>query len=1347
MENSTIPLILIIDNDYNPGVQQEALLKSKGYRVIMAENANARLEKSMAYVPDLILLNVPNPGMSCGEFLAEIRKHKKTKGIFVIMIFSSQDMADDLTKNLQSGADGYLTSPMPENLFFAQVSTFLRQKFAMDKLRDLENDIATKNEQIELARQTMGQQDLAIQKINEKYTGAMRSLTVSEKKYQLVTDHAADVIYTLDLNGQYKFVSPSVTSVNGFTPSEMLKMKLMDLLDQPSAHKAGQLLEKIRQDESAGRRYNHHHRVELMQMKKDGTRFSSEVILSPVRDENGSLIEMLGVARVTDGKKQLEDDMKLNIQRYRTAQKIGKVGNWEYVLESKAFWGSEEAKRIYGFPPDAEFFTTEDVENCIPEREVVHQALTDLIEKGKPYDIEFSVIPKNTNKRLAVLSKAELTRDEHGKPLMVSGVIQDISKRKKIEKNLKESEEKFRKLTASLPVAVMIYQGDKWVYANIVSEEITGYKVSQLIGMKYAHIVHPDFQDLVKQRAQARLQNKPVKSRYEVKIITEAGQEKWVFLSGASTDYEGKPAGILSIMDIDRLKQHELALKESENKYRMVVNNSLEGIFIVQNGKFVYVNPTFEKMLGVEHEKIAHVDFWEYIHPEDRSMVLENNEKRLQGYSMPPYDFRVILLDGKSLWVHLNATKIAWHNQDAILCFLTDIHDRKLAEEALKEREISLKNIVENSTNVFYSHTTDQLLTYVSPQIVTLLGYTPEEAGVKWTELISDHPINKDGMAKTLKTIREGVTHPPYELELVHKNGRKVWVETREIPVVENGKTIALAGSLTDITARKAAEDALKKSEKRFRTYVEASPTSILITDANGKFIFSNRASGNMLGYSEDEILTMTIRDLLPESHMQNGLDHFRLVKQSGYASTDADALKFICKSGEEIDVMVEAVKLSANEFMAYCRNITELKNVERDLLKANEEYAVLNEELENGNQSLHRINAELEKAKEKAEESDKLKSAFLANMSHEIRTPMNGILGFAQLLKEPGISTSQIQQYVEIIEKSGQRMLNIINDLINISKIEAGQMELITCETNIDDQINTLYRFFLPEARAKSIDLSYQTDPGFNETSILTDREKLFALLTNLIKNALKFTHEGTIHFGYRLAKGADGEYLEFFVKDTGIGVAPEKQNLIFERFIQADNTITKPYEGAGLGLAISKAYAEMLGGKIWLVSEPEKGSVFYFTIPVVYPHSKPVDPPPSDTVHGISPPEIKLNILVAEDTAFSQYFLATILKQISKKIYKAENGHEAIRIVREHPDIDLVLMDIRMPVMDGYEATQKIREFNPDVMIIAQTAYAMSQDRDKAIDAGCDGYVSKPINKGKLYALINKLWLEKKK
>lgn len=406
------------------------------------------------------------------------------------------------------------------------------------------------------------------------------------------------------------------------------------------------------------------------------------------------------------------------------------------------------------------------------------------------------------------------------------------------------------------------------------------------------------------------------------------------------------------------------------------------------------------------------------------------------------------------------------------------------------------------------------------------------------------------------------------------------------------------------------------------------------------------------------------------------------------------------------------------------------LQNEEKEKRAA--ELIVANKELAFQNEEKEKRAAELIIAKEKAEESDKLKSAFLANMSHEIRTPMNGILGFSELLKEPGLTGDQQQKYIRIIEKSGARMLNIINDIVDISKIEAGLMNVNIKNSNINEIIKFIYIFFKPQVEEKGMHFCYKKTIPAKESTIRTDSEKLYSILTNLVKNAIKYSKHGTIEIGY----AKKGKTLEFYVKDTGIGIPKDRQSAIFERFIQADITDKMALQGAGLGLSISKAYVEMLGGTIWVESDEGIGSTFYFTLP----YNKVSDVKKDRPSHGEENKINKLKILIAEDDETSEMLMSLDVEVVGKEILKACNGLEAVEIFRKNPDTDLILMDIQMPVMNGYEATRQIRKFNKDVVIIAQTAFRLSGDREKAIAAGCNDYIAKPINRVELLALIQK-------
>jgi PAS domain S-box-containing protein len=392
---------------------------------------------------------------------------------------------------------------------------------------------------------------------------------------------------------------------------------------------------------------------------------------------------------------------------------------------------------------------------------------------------------------------------------------------------------------------------------------------------------------------------------------------------------------------------------------------------------------------------------------------------------------------------------------------------------------------------------------------------------------------------------------------------------------------------------------------------------------------------------------------------------------------------------------------------------------------------------------ALHRsqLEHELVKAKDKAEESDKLKTAFLANMSHEIRTPMNGILGFAEMLNDNSLSRTNRKKYLNIINSNGKMLINLIDDIIDFAKIESDQVNILQDDFSLNSLLDQVQSTFLTRSlrKDKSKVKIIAKKPFPDEKSyIRTDPIRLRQVLTNLVGNAIKFTHSGYIEFGYNLE---DNKTLRFYVRDTGIGIPTDKLNLIFERFMQADSSPSRKYGGSGLGLAISKGLVELLGGRMWAESIVDGGSTFYFTVPFISVNKKIEErienKPPRDHYNW----DGKL-FLVAEDDKFSYKFLEGFLKQTKANVLRACDGREAVEICRNNPAVDLVLMDIQMPEMNGLTATEEIKKFNPKIPIIAQTANAINEERLRCMEAGCDDFITKPVNINELYDKIDK-WL----
>jgi signal transduction histidine kinase/CheY-like chemotaxis protein len=405
--------------------------------------------------------------------------------------------------------------------------------------------------------------------------------------------------------------------------------------------------------------------------------------------------------------------------------------------------------------------------------------------------------------------------------------------------------------------------------------------------------------------------------------------------------------------------------------------------------------------------------------------------------------------------------------------------------------------------------------------------------------------------------------------------------------------------------------------------------------------------------------------------------------------------------------------------------------NAIKDLKNTTGEFSYIGDLFEeNSNQKIELINAKI-----KAEEGDRLKSSFLANLSHEIRTPMNAINGFTELIINTKISKSEEVDYLNIIEKSGKNLVSIIDDLIEMSKIESNQLTPNHVVINLESCINELYETVKITIKNKNIDFRLIKSKTSSEFNIITDEIKLKQVIINLLTNAIKFTEEGSVTLGFEIDE--NNKLIHFTVKDTGLGIDENNHKNIFDRFRRVDSDISVKVGGLGLGLAISKAYIDLLSGTISLSSKIGEGSTFYFSIPLVYAITENI------VVKQVNNNEINKTkeqiILIAEDDNINFLLFQKMMQNKNYKIIRAINGQEAVDICINNPNIDLVLMDIKMPIMTGFEALEQIRPIRPDLPIIAQTAYSSSEDKIKIEEAGFNGYITKPLNRDNLFELIN--------
>jgi len=846
-----------------------------------------------------------------------------------------------------------------------------------------------------------------------------------------------------------------------------------------------------------------------------------------------------------------------------------------------------------------------------------------------------------------------------------------------------------------------------------------------------------------------------LESKVEISTIEFKKQNEEVAVQ-ESNDNSGNKFLVGIINDTTDSNEADEALKKSEEKFRSLVTNLPVGIFrSTLEGKVLSVNPAMVHIYGYDSEEEllnvpAHKYYTEKSPREKMLSILIKKGKLLN------YETLENKKDGSLIWVSVNYKLI--HNNDSKTDYIDgvviDITSRKQAEELLHKSEANYQNLVEVMPDGVYKSTDEGVFIDVNTAMVNMMGYANKEEfmaiDIK-TELYFDIEDRESvTLQEDLKEMRV--------FRMKKKDGSEIWVEDHGwLTVDTDTQKVFREGIIRDVTERKRFEETQKIileisqfadqkiSLVSFLTFVHKKVETMIRSNNFYVALYDKDSDTYTFPYHKDEIdnyeydRTYNLKNGYTDYVRRTGnrklitvdlkSEIYKKDKVIGYGEVPSVWLGVPLRLEPESEAIGVISIQDYQNLDAYSElEMASLEIIANNIGKFIQQVSYFNDH---------------KRAKEKAEESDRLKSAFLSNMSHEIRTPMNGILGFSSLLKQPGLTGQTKDTYLKIIEKSGARMLSTINDIIDISKVESGQMKISISEVEINEQIENLHAFFNPEAIKKNIQLSYITGLKRHESIIKTDLDKVYSILTNLIKNAIKYSHEGKIEFGYKIVNFESESFLEFFVKDTGIGIPANRQSAVFERFVQSDIEDKHVYEGSGLGLTISKAYIEMLGGNIWMESQEGIGSQFYFTIPYIQseeavPKSKFVK-----TESTTVPQKMKLKVLIAEDDEFSNTHLSILLKDISKEILHCNNGKEVISVCIDNPDIDLILMDIKMPIMDGYEATRQIRGFNKDIIIIAQTAYALIGDREKALEAGCNDYITKPIDKMELYNKVSNLFI----
>lgn len=767
-------------------------------------------------------------------------------------------------------------------------------------------------------------------------------------------------------------------------------------------------------------------------------------------------------------------------------------------------------------------------------------------------------------------------------------------------------------------------------------------------------------------------------------------------------DNAGNIIGVLGIArDITDRFLAEENLKKSEEKYRYLFasNPAPMWIFDLETLEFLEVNE-------------AAISHYGYTRKEFMSMTLKDirpseDVDKLTGYIKATTEdlnqagiWRHIKKNGEIIHVDISSHLMSFDNRDARLVLIKDVTEKIKADRELKK----LLRAVEQSPVTILITDKDGIIEYVNPKFTSMSGYSPEEALGRNVSFLKSPDSKPDNNKKLWDTISSGRDWQG-EFRNVSKKG-EIFTEFAAIsPVFDENKNITHYIAIKeDITERKKDQEKLIK----FSLAIEESSDPIFITSLDGTIEYINPAFEKTYGFTREEAIGKTPRILksgvVPE-------ETYKYLWDTLLSGNEVKGeLKNKTKSGKIIDVEASNSPIHDHSgnligFISINRDISDRKLAQEELIKA----------------------------KGKAEESDRLKTAFLNNISHEIRTPMNAILGFSALMSDPDITPQALESYIESIQKGSDQLLSIIVDIIAVSEVMAGTSRVQEEKINLNELLRRVIQPYKSLAEDKNIDFQLKLPVTGDKSEILTDKSKLTRILENLVSNAVRFTDSGHISAGYEIKKSM----IEFCISDTGMGIPDKYQPKIFDNFFQVEHTLSRINEGTGLGLSVSKAYTELLGGEIWVESKPGRGSDFYFTVPYIK-----ASPEKTDKKDTLKKPEQKpekpTNILVAEDDASNSRLIAKLLSRLNVKVLHAKNGMEAVSLLKAHDNIDIVLLDIKMPELDGFQAAAQIREIRPEIILIAQTAYV--DDAKVALDAGFNDFISKPFDRNNFISTIEK-------
>jgi PAS domain S-box-containing protein len=774
--------------------------------------------------------------------------------------------------------------------------------------------------------------------------------------------------------------------------------------------------------------------------------------------------------------------------------------------------------------------------------------------------------------------------------------------------------------------------------------------------------------------------------------------------------------GTLNIMDdlqneILERKVVEEALQENKSRLNLALESAQMGIWFwdMKDNKRYFDNQTCS-ILGIDHTNFngEEQEFYKVVHPDDIKIITDAHALTIKTNAFYEPEYRVIHPNGTIRFINARGrlTYDAKGKPLRLNGVLWDVTDQKTAQQTIQLSNQRMSLLFEQTPLAVIEWDKEFIVREWNPAAEKIFGYSKKEAiGKHFSFITPKHDYSQvNDIAYSL--IKQKSGHRSTNQNIT-KHGVNIICEWFNTSLVDSkGKTFGVASLVHDITERRQAEIALQNSIKQWDITFNSIQDSIMLIDPTQKIINYNKAFSDQIGKRINESKNPYCYNLVHNTNCATDNCPFGRMMQSRQRELmnyEAAGRYYACMVDPIFD---DKGNISGAVHIIY--DITERKRVEMELIKS----------------------------KEKAEESEMLKSVFLSNMSHEIRTPLNAILGFSDFLGEPTLTNEKRKKFVNIINNSGQQLLHIINDIIDISKLDSKQLKLSYQVCNVSEMLNEIVEIF---SRSESllnkpdIKLLLNLPVQHSELAIQTDKIRLQQVFNNLITNAIKYTNQGLIEVGFELKAKNNNPFIEFWVKDSGIGIPADKHNMIFERFRQVEENGYR--EGTGLGLSISKGIIELLGGEIWLESEVNEGTSFFFTIPYSPTEkSKNIEYSKENQHIGLA----QKIIIVAEDDFNSFSYLKELLSDSQANIIHAENGQILLDYL-EHQTPDLVLLDINMPIKTGYQCMEEIKVKGYKVKVIAQTAYAMVDEREKCINAGCDGYISKPFTKKTILKAIN--------